>query len=504
MAATTLIGTLCIRADANDAMGTGHVMRCLALAQAWGERGGRVVLLSRALSGALAERAAAEGLTVRSLEGDGGSLADAEATLAAARQVGAQWLVLDGYHFSPAYRRALEAGGVSLLVVDDLADTDLGAADLVLNQNVYAQAAMYPGRSGLLLGCEHALLRREFRATARAAVAPVARRVLVTLGGSDPDNATERVADALSTLRDDGRLHVQLIVGAVNRHRERLEELLPNWQEVHDTEILVNPRALPELMRTADVAISAAGGTCWELAALGVPTLLVVIADNQRLNAETLAARGAAIALGDARHALSDGAAAQIRSLLGSAAARQRLSETGRRLVDGRGALRVVEALAAHPLQLRRATSDDSRTIWEWVNDPATRRASFQSGPIAWEEHQAWFARRVESDDACAFYMASDASGRAVGTARFQREGREAEISLNLAPQARGRGFGTKLIRKASFQVLDSGFCSEVLAWVQADNAPSLAAFRRAGFRDCGPSPHLGVDAFQFRWDGGA
>ena len=124
---------------------------------------------------------------------------------------------------------------------------------------------------------------------------------------------------------------------------------------------------------------------------------------------------------------------------------------------------------------------NDARMLLEWANDPVTRQASFNTEPIAWETHVAWLQRRL-NDEQCAFYIAEDGT-QAVGTVRFDlREAAVAEISLSLAPSARGRGLGPKLIRMGTFAVLDEGFCDEVRGRVKHTNTPSLRAFERAGF----------------------
>ena len=504
MAAMTLIGTLCIRTDANSKIGIGHLMRCLALAQAWRERGGNVILVSAHLSPPLLDRLNSEGVLPHVMESQPGSSDDAMTTTRVALKYNAEWLVLDGYHFSSEFRKVLKQGQSRLLVIDDLGDTDMSDADVVLNQNVYAEQTLYArcaSNCRRLLGSTYTLLRREFWATPPTARSfpTVARRVLITFGGSDPDNFTQRVAVALQGIQET-RLHLMFIVGAGNPHLASLHALMHELRKTHDVELLVNPPNLAEIMRSADVAISAAGATSWELAYLGVPSMLIAIAHNQEGIARRMHELGAAISLSSTSDPFNSVAVSHIRELLGSSQKRQRLSETACRLIDGRGAWRVAEALAAYPLQLRRATADDAHLLWEWANDPSTRQASYRSNHIPWEEHLSWFQRRMASPDICAFYIATTGSGQSVGTVRFDRDGDVAEMSLTLAPQARGKGWGAKLIRLSGFQVVDERFCREVFGHVKASNTASLMAFRRAGFRECGSSLHCGVESVEFRF----
>ncbi|MFN0075737.1 MAG: UDP-2,4-diacetamido-2,4,6-trideoxy-beta-L-altropyranose hydrolase [Prosthecobacter sp.] len=461
MPASALFGTLGIRADASPQIGMGHVMRCIALAQAWIDRGGKVILFTDEIPPALKQRLEAEKIEIR-----------------ASADLNGDVIVLDGYHFTPGHRLAFQQAGRPLLIVDDLADTDLSAADLVLNHNAYATAAMYPGQRSLC-GSRFTLLRREFAARpVRTQFAGTARTVLITMGGSDPRNDTLAVLQQLAACTD---LHLRVLIGAANPHVESL-------RAVPGIEMLIQPPDLPEIMQQADVAITAAGSTCWELASLGVPMLLKVIAENQQGIADHLVSHAAGrwFDLGALHEVLAD------------AGQRQALAQNAHNLVDGRGAGRVAENMACYPLSLRRATLDDARLLLEWANDPVTRQASFNSEPIVWETHVAWLQRRL-NDAQCAFYIA-EAGTQAVGTVRFdRREGGVAEISLSLAPSARGRGLGAKLIRLGTVTVLDEGLCQQVSGWVKADNRASISAFQRAGHTAHASALQHGAAALEFR-----
>jgi len=453
-------GTLCIRADAGEKIGTGHVMRCLALAQAWQDRGGAVVLVSHRLPEALQKRCEAEHFVI----------CDEIPQKTA-------FVALDGYHFTPADHQAIKQAGHKLLIVDDLADTDLSAADLVLNHNAYATPALYPGQRGLC-GGRFTLLRREFISQAPQPVTSgEARSVLITMGGSDPRNDTLAVLDQLSAITG---LRKIVLAGAANPHVESL-------RAAPEVELHVNPPDVPGIMRQAGFAITAAGSTCWELAALGIPMLVKVIADNQSGIAKFLTGNGAALPC----------TAEACQEMIGQAGLRKNLSKNARALVDGRGAGRVAEHLIAHPLSLRRATPDDAEKLLAWANDPVTRQASFNTEPIPWETHVAWLNRRL-ADENCAFFIAHD--GRAdVGTARFdRREAGVAEISFSLAPEARGCGLGTKLIRLASYTTFDEGFCDEVRGWVKGTNKASLRGFEHAGFSERQRALQHGTESVEF------
>ena len=201
-------GTLIIRADASIAMGTGHVMRCLALAQAWQDEGGECIFAMAETTAASEERIRAEKFAVTNVVACPGTPQDAAQGVDLALAHHAPWIVVDGYQFDVEYQRKLKAAGLKLLVVDDTGHAGAYVADLVLDQNAHATKDLYQLREPytvLLLGPRYALLRREFK-TWRAwkrEIAPIARKVLVTVGGTDPGNLTIRVIRALRMLADD-------------------------------------------------------------------------------------------------------------------------------------------------------------------------------------------------------------------------------------------------------------------------------------------------------------
>jgi len=158
---------LLIRADADSRIGVGHVMRCLALAQAWQDSGGEAVFVATELPGGLEERLLHEGFQLIRIPAPVGGPEDAAATLAAARNHSAVWIVVDGYAFTASFLDALREAGSRVLAIDDMANLERYPVDVLLNQNLSATPAAYDGRAGssttLLLGPRFSLLRREFR-----------------------------------------------------------------------------------------------------------------------------------------------------------------------------------------------------------------------------------------------------------------------------------------------------------------------------------------------------
>lgn len=326
-------------------MGTGHVMRCLALAQAWQDAGGRAVFAMAETTTGVQSRLAAESCEVRAVSCVVGTEADWRQTIALAQELAAEWIVVDGYQFNADYQRALKAAGFRVLFLDDYGHAAHYSADLVLNQNAYASEKMYAARESstrLLLGPSYSLLRREFTSWRgwRREVAPIGRKVLVTMGGSDPDNFTATVIEGLRSLPN---IETTVVVGGSNPHIESLQRMTTPYGGRF--RLLSGVSNMPELMAQADLAVSGAGSTCWEMCLLQLPMVLIDLADNQRPIARTLHERDAALHLGSSKDVMANEIAPRVVSLLASNSERAGLAEHCGRLVDGRGAERVLGEL---------------------------------------------------------------------------------------------------------------------------------------------------------------
>lgn len=479
------IPPLVIRADAGTAIGSGHVMRCLALAQSWRDGGGRCIFVTTPGARGLLPRIEAEVERVCLLEAEPASGDDLRQTLAVVAESGARWLLLDGYHFRPEYQMAIKKNGCALVVLDDNREQGHYYADYILNQNVHAREDLYPPETReagtrLLLGPDYTLLRREFRRLASAAQRDrhEVRRIMVCMGGGDPDNVTARVLLALAEVAG-AEVECRVIVGASNPHYEaiatqagRLRGECTIIRNADDTQ-------MAQTMLWADIAISAAGSTVWEMSALGLPALLLVIAENQRMLAREMAHRGCCLAaLENLGH---ESLREAVSSALLASAELPTLTQRVRALCDGRGANRLRRELLTRGWCLSAATPEDSRAVWLISNDPATRRNAFSTADIPWDSHKQWFSAKL-ADGRCLFLVARNEYDDVLGQIRFDREEEDAVITVSLAACVRGLGLAERLIREGVARMAEGwpGICCKAL--VKVDNQSSLRAFAGAGF----------------------
>jgi len=253
---------------------------------------------------------------------------------------------------------------------------------------------------------------------------------------------------------------------------------------------------MDELMAWCDVAIAAAGTTSWEMCCLGVPAILLDVAENQTAVAQHLNRLGVAVHVDVHEGSFHDKLQSELASLMGSAELRSKMSNKGRALVDGYGASRVLSFFDPR-ISLRSAEDCDCRLLWEWANDPLTRAMSFSSEPIPWEAHVSWFQAKL-ADPKAIVYIAADMHGQPVGQLRFLTGEDRATISISLVPEWRGRGLALEIINVGVEKFFRMSNVRAIDAYIKPGNAASLRLFPRAGFFRVGDTVIDGHSAMHF------
>ncbi len=447
-------------------------------------------------------RLESEGFEVKILNCIPGSVDDAKQTVEASKEVSASWIVLDGYHFDAAYQRSIKEQGKKLLLIDDNGCASHYYADIVLNQNIYASEKLYSKRehyTSLLLGTRYALLREEFLVWQgwKRKIPEFAQNILVTLGGSDPENVTRKVYDAILQL-ELNRLNVVIIV-ANNRYSDQMKCLIEKSKV--NIELKSNVEKMSDLMAWADIAISAGGTSTWELAFMGLPMITIAIADNQCQIVEELSKARAAVNAGWHKDITPSMIAENISELICDPKKRSEMSQRAQTLVDGNGADRVLKALrsamssqAIDSVQLRRVQEGDEFFLWNLANDPDVRSASFSTKMIPWEDHIRWFRKQL-NDPSCIFFIAT-CENKSVGQVRFEIKDEEATISVSVKKEYRKRNFGSDIIRISTQKIFDSTKIKKVHGYVKIDNTASVLAFQKANYKILGQCDIKDYNAF--------
>ncbi|CAA6676533.1 MULTISPECIES: UDP-2,4-diacetamido-2,4,6-trideoxy-beta-L-altropyranose hydrolase [unclassified Lentimonas] len=475
-----------IRADAGGNIGTGHVMRMLALAQACMRRGLHVTLASVDCPAVLARRVASLGIDIQQIHAEKiGSHEDAKSTLAAAKELNCQWIITDGYHFDYEYQVRIKQSGRSLLCLDDYKYTERWHCDALLNQNLDAEKTQsYSSEAHhaqLLLGAHYCLLREEFlKHTNTRKEWKKIERLLITLGGSDPENATEATLQLVDSIPLGRQLHIRVIAGADNPHLNRLRA----FSGRHHIETLTNVLNMPEQYDWADAIISAGGSTCWEWLHRGLPGAIVTIADNQLPIVKALTKeRKAALPLGWFQQFDFKKHGSHLATWLENPNNLINQAEV-RSIIDGNGADRIAGFLSGLPFMLRTAQAHDCGQYLQWANDAMVRANSFSSKIIDPATHRQWFQRRIESPNAC-LLVACSFENDPIGQVRFEFDSDTNcwTIGVSIDAHYRSKGLGRTLMLEAlRWMRLHHGDDLTIRAEVINTNTASVRLFEASGF----------------------
>ncbi|MCX6984289.1 MAG: UDP-2,4-diacetamido-2,4,6-trideoxy-beta-L-altropyranose hydrolase [Lentisphaerae bacterium] len=468
-----------IRADASISSGTGHLMRCVSLAQSLKDAGGEVTFAVSESPENTLKKIKSEFAAVK-IKSEPGTGSDAAETIEKALAVNSKWVVTDGYHFDSKYQESIKAAGLKLLFFDDYGHCDKYSADIVLNQNSYASEKYYPNPdifTRLLLGTKYSSLRREFLKyrSFKRETSETATKVLVTMGGSDPLNTTLKVLNSIKKITK-RQLETKIVVGGANPHLNSIEKEISKYPNI---QILKNVSNMPELMAWGDLAVSGGGTTCWEICLMKLPNMILYCADNQVPIAESLDKAGAAVNIGRASEISEQSISEKIEKLLCDSRRREAMSEESGKLVDGLGAERVAEEMSA-PF-LRHVLESDCDFVYGLSNSAEVRAISFSKDPIPWETHLKWFPG-ILKDKNSAFYIAEDCNGNPIGQIRFKKDSNEAVVSVSLVKGVRGKGYGSRIIAQGTEALFRSSDVNIVHAYVKKENPASARSFEKSGF----------------------
>jgi UDP-2,4-diacetamido-2,4,6-trideoxy-beta-L-altropyranose hydrolase len=336
------------RADASVKVGSGHVMRCLTLADALRAQGLDTYFLCRPDPGHLGTLIEGRGhrlawLPERStLTSDAG---DSSAVLAG--EAPWDWLVVDHYGLDAAWEAQLRGVARQIMAIDDLADRPHDC-DLLLDQNLQKPGryvGLVPDSCTLLIGPKYALLRPQFAAARQALPARVGQvyRLLVFCGGAD---ATGETLKALAAIGKLGRadLAVDVVIGQANPHRVAIEAAC---RALPDISLYCQVDDMAARMSAADLFVGAGGTSSWERCALGLPALVIATADNQVVQSEALARAGAQLYLGPAQSVTPERLSRLLGEILNLPDLLVHMAEQGQMLVDGMGVERVMKFMLA-------------------------------------------------------------------------------------------------------------------------------------------------------------
>jgi UDP-2,4-diacetamido-2,4,6-trideoxy-beta-L-altropyranose hydrolase len=338
---------LALRVDGGSQIGTGHVMRCLTLADYWKEGGGTALFVMAQSTPALDERIGARGWNKVQIVASAGSREDALETTQQIKAAGIDLIVADGYSFGTEWQETIIASGSKLLLFDDFGHAKRYVAHLVLNQNLHAREDLYKDRAAwtrLLLGNRYLLLGRQFLSWTpwRRAHPLIGKKVLVTFGGSDPQNITSFVIRAFKQV-EEADYELRIVVGGSNANALEVERLAAACRQ--SCQVLHDVKDMATHMAWADWAVMGGGTTCWEAAFMQLPAIAISCAPQEDLLLDSLSSHGLLRKLGHIKDCTLPALTVALSSMARDKTTRESMGKQGRKLVDGLGASRVIDAL---------------------------------------------------------------------------------------------------------------------------------------------------------------
>jgi len=482
------------RVDASLQMGTGHMMRCLALAQVLEENGENVKFICRKHEGSLIDKNRSSGFNVHELEvleeiKVDNKLAyshwlgatqqqDADDCIDILRTEKTDWLIVDHYALDEQWQKRIRPYCKKLMVIDDLADRK-HQCDVLLDQTFGRQQkdylALTPEGCELLLGSQYALLRPEFSKWREYSLErrskPVFKQLLINMGGVDVDNVTEKILDELRTCNLPNDINITVVMGGSAPH---LEDIKSKANALPDKiEVKVDVDNMAEIMANADIAIGAAGSTTWERCCLGLPTIQIVVADNQINIARNLDSINI-IQLIDSTYQLA-------RSIDNISQSISKMSLASSSIVDGKGSTRVVKFITSKEnyvdlFFMRPAELEDANFVYS-LQTKDIRKYFVNTEIPSMNQHIDWFQKTIDSSTSQLFILMLGT--HQIGVLRVDNiKSNELEISIIISPNYSGKGLAKHALKRIESLTL----VRTLKAIIHNDNIPSKGLFVRSGY----------------------
>jgi len=497
-----------IRVDASIQIGVGHVMRCLTLAKELKKNGADVLFVCRDYPGHLQDVIQKKGFIVKLLlipkteykkqENDpeyapwlGVSWEqDVEETKEFLGNEIVDWLIVDHYGIDFRWHDSFRRHTKNIMVIDDLADRKLNC-DVLLDQTYGrvkdAYASIVPEQSQLLLGTDYALLRPEFvqlrlKAMEKRKKTMTIKRIVVSMGSMDPNNLTSQVLAGLTKVEWEEKPIVDVVLGS---RAPKLKSVIDQSKgQILDINILQDVENMSELMLDADLAIGAGGTTSWERCCLGLPSLLVQLAENQKQVIAELVKAGAARSISNSD--IENGIIRECNDLQKNSIAMSELSINALRIVNGQGAqliaIRMKPDLAqdGSHVTIRNAYMSDADIIYQWQLDPNTRKYFHNAEKPQYEDHVDWLENKLA--EPVSFFYIIEHNNNAAGVLRLDYQGITQNIvyivSIYIAPDYYQQGLGATALNYANLLFDENELHAEILE----DNVASKKIFMRSGY----------------------
>jgi len=333
---------IAFRVDASPEIGLGHLMRCGALSEALTQRGNSCMFLSKITNKKLLNSIKKTNATHQNIPPDVSLKKDLEIVIKLSHETEIDWVITDHYAIDTHYLKTIKKNGFKVLSIDDTAQIHY-PSDLVVNQNAGAKQLRFSAETytKFLLGPEYAILRDNLLMREQKKENTGVKKLLITIGGTDPDNFTLRILRELESI--DPNIEITTVLGPYNRFYNTIRR----YADKSDQNIVLrsSPKNMVDMYLASDIAISAGGSSCYELAYFGIPHLIIAVAENQLNIARELGKQKISIFLGEKNDIKKGFVKDKVKDLIDDPLLRRHMSQNGRKLVDGNGKQRIVHVM---------------------------------------------------------------------------------------------------------------------------------------------------------------
>ena len=329
------------RVDATHEIGMGHLMRCFALSGELVKRKDTCYFLSNIDSEELCEKIVKSNMKLEKISSSPKSNQDLDYLIDFSKKNDINWIITDHYNINTEYIKELKANGFKVLSIDDTSQIYY-VSDLVVNQNIGSERLEFDADDAtkFLLGPKYVMLRNELLKRKEKRVRKNVEKILVTLGGIDFGNLALKILENLAEIIDKN-VEIIVVIGPLNKidddfHSKINEEYGSNFRFVFSPENMV------DLYMESDIAISAGGSSCYELAYFGIPNIIITVADNQLNIAKGLQKKNISVYLGRKEDFSSKKLNKNLLELINNSSQREKMIKNGMSLVDGQGKKRII------------------------------------------------------------------------------------------------------------------------------------------------------------------
>lgn len=471
--------SILIRVDVTQTIGAGHFIRQLALALHLKIAGYTVYVLSSIDNKAYVELLKKNNITLIPISNSIilYSKQDYTLTINTYAKIQAHWLILDGYSFNSHYQKALKRFFINILSVDDFSDYTF-YSDIILNPNTL-DTSFYNAQAytRLFLGPEYLLLRPSFlknKPNIKHNVTKQKLTILISFGASDNENITEQVIMILNKI--DIEIDCHILIGNMNKNVENIKISCKKNRINPIIHPHLNEQALVNLIKKADLAITACSTILWECLILNVPVIGIKTVDNQALLLKMLQEKKWASVY--TKKQLSTIEKAILTFIKTKKTSKDICVFSYKNKLSN-----LTNTLKKSPIvTLTEAKKEDCDTLFKWANDPLVRKNSLQSDTINYNDHVKWFNSRLNSPNETKILIAY-INHNPIGQIRFDKKDNHARISFLISPLFRGKGLGKILIKRG---ILVIGYIWKELqgfyAEVKENNISSNKIFKDLNF----------------------